>query len=99
MDAAKFLSLTMQGGFAVIVPLFLHLRLRREIPLVYLVTPFLLFVLCHLGKWNAILVPWTCGYDAFEEMTETLMAAASLYWTLLHSFYSDRLQTRDSSSA
>lgn len=87
LDAAEFLSLAIQGFFTVGIPVVLHFFLRLKIPLLYLITPFCLLVLCHLGKWNAILVPWTCGWDAFEEMTETLVAGLALYWSLLYLHY------------
>ncbi|MEM7601212.1 MAG: hypothetical protein AAF357_07310, partial [Verrucomicrobiota bacterium] len=73
-----------QGFFTVAIPLFLHFLLHGKTRFHHLITPFLLLILCHAGKWNAILVPWSCGYDAFEEMTETLLAATALYWSLLY---------------
>lgn len=87
MDAAEFLSLAIQGFFTAAIPTGLFFLLRKRIPLLYLITPFFILVLCHLGKWNALLVPLSCGWDAFEEMTETLIAGTALFWSLLYLSY------------
>ena len=84
MDAAELLSLFLYGAFTVAVPLAFVWPFKLRIPWYFLGVPFALLVLCYLGKWNSILIPWSCGYDAFEEIVETMLAASSLYWAHLY---------------
>ena len=42
--------------------------------------PCVLAVFCFAGRSMGFLVPWECGYDSFEEIYETLMASATVYF-------------------
>lgn len=53
--------------------------------------PYMLWLPCALtvfvfvGRYMDFLVPWECGYASFEEIYETLMASATVYFAyLLH---------------
>ncbi len=84
MDLADAAAIVLILAITVGVPIVLSRRVKA--PVWVLALPLALTVVVCAGKLLGFLVPWQCGNDAFEEITETLQATTTVYFALLLRF-------------
>lgn len=82
-DMAGLAAFVLHLAVVTIVPAVLRKRYKSAAPVYALALPLALSAFACVGRWQGFLVPWGCGRDSADEITETLLATSTVYFAAL----------------
>ncbi len=82
-DLADVAALGLLIAVTAVVPIIFKRFYKMKAPWYVFALPSALAVFAYVGKYKGFLVPWECGHDSFEEISETIQATTTIYFTFL----------------